>query len=92
MSGPGPRSSHRADPVAGGVRSPGSAPGTYAVVAVLLAAALVALLWLPSYAKITPTFEGIPFFYWYSMLWVAINAVLQIIAYRLLVGGRRSAR
>ncbi len=67
-------------------------PGTYVVVAVLLLAAMVALLWVPSYAHLTPTFIGIPFFYWYSMLWLLINAVCQFVAYRVLVTRTRRAR
>jgi hypothetical protein len=61
------------------------APGTYVVVAVLLLAAMVALLWVPSYAKVTPTLGGFPFFYWYSLLWLLINAVCQFAAYQLFV-------
>jgi hypothetical protein len=49
----------------------------------LLAATFVALLWVPSYAHLTPTLGGIPFFYWYSVLWLVINAVCQVIAYHL---------
>ncbi|HET9078748.1 MAG TPA: DUF3311 domain-containing protein [Acidimicrobiales bacterium] len=61
------------------------APVSYVVSALLLAAAFVALLWVPSYAHLTPTLGGIPFFYWYSMLWLVINAICQFIAYMLLV-------
>ncbi|MDA8282353.1 MAG: DUF3311 domain-containing protein [Actinomycetota bacterium] len=68
------------------------APGTYAVVAVLLLAAMVALLWLPSYAHLTPSLGGFPFFYWYSILWLLINAACQFAAYQILVAGRRRAR
>ena len=69
------------------------APASYVVSAVLLAAAFVALLWVPSYAHLTPTLGGIPFFYWYSMLWLVINAVCQYVAYTLLVTApRRRAR
>ena len=70
------------------------APVAYIISAVLLGAAFVALLWVPSYAHLTPTFEGIPFFYWYSLLWLVINACCQAIAYQLLVAGprRRHAR
>lgn len=57
----------------------------YAVSAVLLGAAFVALLWVPSYAHTTPSLGGLPFFYWYSMLWLVINAACQFIAYQLLV-------
>ena len=69
------------------------APTVRQVVAgVLLAATFVGLLWVPSYAHLTPTLGGIPFFYWYSVLWLVINAVCQVIAYRLLrsrAGGAR---
>ncbi|MDQ6837363.1 MAG: DUF3311 domain-containing protein [Actinomycetota bacterium] len=61
------------------------APGTYVLVACMLAAAMVALLWVPSYAKATPTLAGFPFFYWYSLLWLLLNAALQFGAYRLFV-------
>jgi uncharacterized RDD family membrane protein YckC len=65
------------------------AKGSYIVAAVLLFATFVGLLWVPSYAHVTPTLGGIPFFYWYSLLWLVVNAVCQIIAYQLLVGRRR---
>ena len=69
------------------------APAAYVISAVLLGAAFVALLWVPSYAHLTPTLGGIPFFYWYSMLWLVINAACQWIAYTLLVTApRRRAR
>ena len=63
----------------------GEAPAAYIISAVLLASAFVALLWVPSYAHLTPSLGGIPFFYWYSMLWLVINAACQLIAYQLLV-------
>lgn len=58
---------------------------SYVVSALLLAAAFVALLWVPSYAHLTPSIGGLPFFYWYSMLWLVINAACQFLAYVLLV-------
>jgi hypothetical protein len=67
----------------------GDAPGSYLLTAIMLAAALVALLWVPSYAKIAPTLAGFPFFYWYSLLWLLLNAVLQLGAYQLLVARPR---
>ncbi|MEY9871824.1 membrane protein implicated in regulation of membrane protease activity [Streptacidiphilus sp. MAP12-33] len=51
------------------------------VCAVLLAAPFVALLWVGSYATLTPTFVGIPFFYWYQLLWVILSALMTGIAY-----------
>ncbi|HET6965664.1 MAG TPA: DUF3311 domain-containing protein [Acidimicrobiales bacterium] len=61
------------------------APVSYVASALLLAAAFVALLWVPTYAHLTPSIGGLPFFYWYSMLWLVINAACQLIAYYLLV-------
>jgi uncharacterized RDD family membrane protein YckC len=68
------------------------APVTYFVVAVLLLAAFVGLLWVPSYAHLTPTLGGFPFFYWYSLLWLVVNAICQVIAYQLLVALPRRRR
>jgi Protein of unknown function (DUF3311) len=42
----------------------------------------VGLLWLPFYNRAEPAFMGIPFFYWYQLLWVAISAVFTAIVYR----------
>ncbi|MCL6454324.1 MAG: DUF3311 domain-containing protein [Alicyclobacillus sp.] len=36
------------------------------------------------YSSVSPTLWGIPFFYWYQMLWVIISAVLTFIMYRAL--------
>jgi hypothetical protein len=81
-----------ADPGVGGAQRPltfRDAPGTYVVVAALLAAALVALLYVGSYAHDGPVLWGFPFFYWYSILWLLLNAVAQVTAYQLLVARRR---
>ncbi|MEW1646941.1 MULTISPECIES: DUF3311 domain-containing protein [unclassified Streptomyces] len=53
------------------------------VIAVCLVAPFVALLWVGSYAKVDPTFIGIPFFYWYQMLWVLVSTALTMTAYKL---------
>ena len=53
------------------------------VIAVCLFAPFVALLWVGSYAKTDPAFAGIPFFYWYQMLWVLISTALTMTAYKL---------
>ena len=42
---------------------------------------LVAVIWPPLYNKVEPTWIGIPFFYWYQLLWVIIGAVLTAIVY-----------
>ncbi|MGW2016603.1 DUF3311 domain-containing protein [Streptomyces sp. NPDC001927] len=53
------------------------------VVALCLFAPFVAMLWVSSYAKVEPTFIGIPFFYWYQMAWVVISTALTMVAYTL---------
>jgi hypothetical protein len=68
------------------------APVAYVISAGLLGSAFVALLWVPSYAHLTPTLGGIPFFYWYSLLWLVINSGCQLVAYQLLVAGPRRRR
>jgi uncharacterized membrane protein AbrB (regulator of aidB expression) len=53
------------------------------VIALCLIAPFVAMLWVGSYAKTDPAFIGIPFFYWYQMLWVLISTALTMTAYQL---------
>jgi len=53
------------------------------IIAVCLLAPFVAMLWVGSYAKTDPALGGIPFFYWYQMLWVLISTALTMTAYKL---------
>lgn len=53
------------------------------VAALCLIAPFVGILWVSSYARVEPTLIGVPFFYWYQMLWVPVSAVLTMVAYRL---------
>lgn len=53
------------------------------VAGLCLFAPFIGILWVDSYARIEPTLIGIPFFYWYQMLWVFASAVLTIVAYKL---------
>jgi Protein of unknown function (DUF3311) len=39
------------------------------------------VLWPPFYNRVDPTWGGVPFFYWYQLLWVIIGAVLTAIVY-----------
>jgi hypothetical protein len=41
----------------------------------------VAVLWPPFYNKAEPYLMGIPFFYWYQLLWVIISAVFTAVVY-----------
>ncbi|MEC3996896.1 DUF3311 domain-containing protein [Actinacidiphila sp. DG2A-62] len=52
---------------------------------VCLVIPLVALLWVDSYARMTPRFIGIPFFYWYQIAWVPVAAALTYTAYQLVL-------
>lgn len=60
------------------------------VIALCLVAPFVALLWVGSYAKAGPAFIGIPFFYWYQMLWVPVSTALTVTAYVLWQRDQRS--
>ncbi|MFD8392452.1 DUF3311 domain-containing protein [Streptomyces sp. NPDC059680] len=53
------------------------------IIGLCLVAPFVAMLWVGSYAKTDPAFAGIPFFYWYQMLWVLISTALTMTAYKL---------
>jgi hypothetical protein len=69
-------------PRASEVRAPVVTP-MRVVIALCLFAPFVAMLWVGSYAKTDPVFIGMPFFYWYQMLWVLVSTALTMIAYQL---------
>ncbi|MBW8092352.1 MULTISPECIES: DUF3311 domain-containing protein [Streptomyces] len=76
-----------------------TAPGRRPVVtpprvlaALCLIAPFVGMLWVGSYAKVEPTFIGIPFFYWYQMLWVPVSAALTSVAYVLVRREQRARK
>ncbi|MEU6342982.1 DUF3311 domain-containing protein [Streptomyces sp. NPDC046977] len=62
------------------VRPPVVTP-TRVIAGVCLVIPFVAMLWVGSYATLTPEFIGIPFFYWYQMLWVFLSSGLTYTAY-----------
>ncbi|MEU3567775.1 DUF3311 domain-containing protein [Kitasatospora sp. NPDC036755] len=45
---------------------------------------IVAILWVSSYDKKDPAVAGMPFFYWYQLLWVPLSAVFTVAAYLLI--------
>jgi hypothetical protein len=47
----------------------------------LLILPFVSMLWVSSYNTVEPMLAGIPFFYWYQLLWVLIAAALIAIVY-----------
>jgi Protein of unknown function (DUF3311) len=62
----------------------GKSPETLATVAVLLIVAIIAALWVPIYARLTPKLGPFPFFYWYQLVLVPAVALLTWICYLLL--------
>ncbi|MFF7235559.1 DUF3311 domain-containing protein [Streptomyces collinus] len=62
------------------------------IIALCLVAPFVAMLWVGSYARTDPAFIGIPFFYWYQMLWVLISTALTVLAHRLWLRDQRGRR
>ncbi len=42
----------------------------------LLLLPYAALLWPPLYARHDPTIAGIPFFYWYQFVWIALSGLM----------------
>ena len=64
-------------------RAPRKHTGTWIVIAILLAAAVISTLWVPFYNPLPPTLGDFPFFYWYQLMWVPIVAILSAAAYLL---------
>ena len=56
-------------------------PGPYALAGVFIAAAIIVPLIVPIYAAYDPTIGGLPFFYWYQLMWVPIDSILLLFAY-----------
>ncbi|MET7935209.1 DUF3311 domain-containing protein [Streptomyces sp. NPDC005322] len=75
--------------------SPGRRPvitPTRVVAGLCLIAPFIGMLWVGSYAKVEPALMGIPFFYWYQMLWVPISAALTSVAYVLVRREQRARK
>jgi hypothetical protein len=47
----------------------------------LLLIPYVAMLWVPSYNRVEPMLAGIPFFYWYQMLWIVLGVAVLVPVY-----------
>ena len=55
---------------------------------VLLAIPCIAVLIVPWFNRVDPEIAGIPFFYWWQMLWVPLCGAFIGIVYRMVVGDR----
>lgn len=67
-------------------------PAPYVIAGILLAAAIVLPLVPQLYSFDAPRLGGMPFFYWYQLLWVPISAALSGIAYWLVTTEDRRRR
>ena len=47
----------------------------------LLIIPFIALCWPGFYNMTTPELAGIPFFYWYQLLWIVITAIITSVVY-----------
>ncbi len=47
----------------------------------LLLLPFIVLLWPPFYNFREPSFIGIPFFYWFQLLWIIITAIITAVVY-----------
>jgi hypothetical protein len=59
---------------------------------ILLAIPVIALLLVKTYSSTSPKLWGIPFFYWYQMLWVLIAPITTYAAYLIVTRSRRGVR
>jgi hypothetical protein len=59
----------------------GGKKGRFRLIHLLLIVPFVATLWVPFYNSTQPELAGIPFFYWYQLLWVALTALILFIVY-----------
>ena len=55
----------------------------------LLLIPYLAILWLPSYNRVEPRAFGVPFFYWYQLLWVVLSTLVIGLVLHLAHGRRR---
>jgi len=49
----------------------------------LLLIPFIAVLWVPFYNSAEPSAWGVPFFYWYQLLWILLGAVIIAFVYRI---------
>ncbi len=57
----------------------------------LLIVPYAAVLLVPSYNRIEPQIAGIPFFYWYQLLWIVLGAAVLLPIYLVEERGRDDA-
>lgn len=53
----------------------------FRIVRFLLLVPYLALIWVPFYNRALPQIAGIPFFYWYQLLWIPLSAAVLGVVY-----------
>jgi hypothetical protein len=47
----------------------------------LLLLPLIGMCWVSTYNSVEPTLAGVPFFYWYQLIWVLLGAGISGFVY-----------
>jgi hypothetical protein len=66
--------------------------GPYVITGILLTIAIVVPLFVPAYSVDEPRWAGMPFFYWYQMMWIPITSALVGVSYWLVIKEDRRRR
>ena len=61
------------------------------LVHLLLAVPFIAMIGIGFYDRTEPAIAGIPFFYWYQLLWIPLGALLLLPVYRAEERARKAA-
>jgi hypothetical protein len=48
----------------------------------ILAIPYIAFAWVPFYDRVDPQLMGIPFFYWWQLVWIVLTALCIVPVYR----------
>lgn len=41
----------------------------------------IPVLWVPFFNRLEPTLAGVPFYYWFQMLWIPLSAAITFAVY-----------
>jgi hypothetical protein len=61
---------------------PPNSPPNVSPILLLLVVPFVAVLWVPLFNFDQPRLYGIPFFYWYQMVWIPLTSAIIYIVLR----------
>lgn len=70
----------------------GKRRGGVRLVHLLLAVPFAAMIWIGFYNRSEPALAGIPFFYWYQLLWIPLGAALLLPVYLVEERTRKNTR